>query len=348
VPERNLSEVECARLITEIESGAAVDPSRITLSDFLDRFERDWVALHTTPASAHRYKLSLDYARQHLGGRRLQDIEPADLAKLYGTLSRTLAARTVRHCHTVLHNALEHAKVWKLLRDNPADLVKPPPIPETETQIPQPDQIRDLLDRLQGHPLRMLAQLAVSTGARRNELLALRWSDLDLAAGTMRIVQAFEQANGVVRIKAPKTRAGKRVITLPPAMATELRRHWAEQQEQRLSLGLGRSPADGFVLCDVAGCHLTPDTVSGQWARAMDAIGMPDTTLHSLRHFHASSLIAAGMDILTISRRLGHASPSITLGVYGHMITGTDAQAAAIMDRTLNGSKAVAKTVKEP
>src|SRR5262249_46776372 len=109
------AQIECARLITEIETGAAVDPSRITLSEFLDRFERDWVALHTTPASAQRYKLSLAYARQHLGNRRLQEVRPADLAAFYATLSRSLAPRTVRHAHLVLHKALAQAKLWGLL-----------------------------------------------------------------------------------------------------------------------------------------------------------------------------------------------------------------------------------------
>src|SRR5262249_37011079 len=151
------AQIECARLITEIETGAAVDPTRITLSEFLDRFERDWISIHVTPASAQRYKLSLAYARQHLGDRRLQTLRPADLAAFYAAFSRSLAPRTVRHAHLVLHKALEQAKLWGLVRDNPADLAKPPPIPETEISILQPDQARELLERLSGHALYMLA-----------------------------------------------------------------------------------------------------------------------------------------------------------------------------------------------
>jgi len=341
------AQIECARLITEIETGAAVDPTRITLSEFLDRFERDWMSIHVTPASAQRYKLSLAYARQHLGDRRLQTLRPADLAAFYAAFSRSLAPRTVRHAHLVLHKALEQAKIWNLIRNNPADLAKPPPIPETEISILQPDQARELLERLRGHDLYMLAALALATGARRNELLALRWSDVDLDAGQMRIEQALEQANGVVRTKAPKTRAGRRTLTLPPAMVAELRAHWRAQQEQRMALGLGRSPADGLVLAAVDGGPQRPDPISKRWGETMDRLGMPEITLHSLRHTHASMLIAAGMNILTISRRLGHASPTITLGTYGHMIHGTDAQAAAILDRAL-GSKVVADGSKEP
>jgi integrase len=341
------AQVECARLITEIESGAAVNPSRIMLSEFLDRFARDWVAIHTTAASAQRYKLSLAYARQHLGNRRLQEVRPADLAAFYATLSRSLAPRTVRHAHLVLHKALAQAKLWGLLRDNPADLAKPPPVPEGEISILQPSQVRDLLDRLKGHRLFMLAALALATGMRRNEALGLRWRDLDLDAGRLTIEQALEQANGIVRTKSPKTRAGRRTISLPPSIVTELRAHWAAQQEQRMALGLGRSPADGFVLAAIDGGPQRPDPISKAWGEAMDKIGLPQVTLHSLRHTHASMLIASGMDILTISRRLGHATPAITLNVYGHLVAGTDDRAAQIVDQAF-GSKMVAAPTGNP
>src|SRR5262245_49529168 len=341
------AQIECAGLITEIETGAAVDPTRITLSQFLDRFERDWISIHVTPASAQRYKLSLAYARQHLGDRRLQTLRPADLAAFYASLAQSLAPRTVRHAHLVLHRAFEQAKLLGLLRDNPADLAKPPPIPETEISILQPDQARELLERLRGHELYMLAALALASGARRNELLGLRWSDLDLNTGRMRIEQALEQASGAVQVKSPKTRAGRRTLTLQLAMVAELRAYWAAQQEQRMALGMGRSPADGFVLAAIDGGPQRPDPISKRWGETMDKIGMPQITLHALRHTHASMLIAAGMDILTVSRRLGHASPTITLNTYGHMIHGTDAQAAAILDRAL-GSKMVADGSKEP
>jgi integrase len=341
------AQIECARLVTEIETGAAVDPTRITLSEFLDRFERDWISIHVTPASAKRYKLSLAYARQRLGGRRLQTLRAADLAAFYAAFSQSLAPRTVRHAHLVLHKAFEQARLWGLLRDNPADLAKPPPIPETEISILQPDQARELLERLRGHELYMLAALALATGARRNELLGLRWSDLDLNTGRMRIEQALEQASGAVQVKSPKTRAGRRTLTLPPAMVAELRAHWVAQQEQRMALGLGRSPADGFVLAAIDGGPQRPDPLSKRWGETMDRLGMPEITLHSLRHTHASMLIAAGMDILTVSRRLGHASPTITLNTYGHTIHGTDDRAAQILDQAL-GSKMVADGSKEP
>jgi integrase len=344
------AQVECARLISEMQGGAAVDPSRTTVSQFLDRFERDWVALHVSAASAQRYATSLSFVRRHLGDRRLQALRPADLAGLYATLVRAgLAPRSVEHVHVVLHRALRQAKLWGLLRDNPAGLAKPPAVDDEEITILQPDRARELLDRLYGQPLYLIASLGLATGLRRSEILALRWRDVDLA-GRLRVEQALEQTTAYgVRVKGPKTKHGRRTISLPAHAVADLRAHWRAQQEQRLALGVGKSPADSPVLATFDGKLQSPGAISTAWGRAMEAIGMPEITLHSLRHTHASMLIASGMDILTISRRLGHASPTITLGTYGHLIHGTDDQAAKIMDQAFgNGSNRVADSGKKP
>jgi integrase len=328
------AQVECARLISEMQGGAAVDPSRTTMSQFLDRFERDWVALHVSAHSAGRYRGALGHVRRHLGEHQLQKVRPADIAGLYAALSRAgLAARTIRLVHCVLHRALGQARTWAVIRDNVADAIKPPRAPDQETPMLQPEQARELIERFRGHPLHLLASLALATGMRRNEMLALRWQDVDLDAGRLVVEQSLEQtsAHGI-RIKAPKTRKGRRTISLPAHTVAELRGHWRAQQEQRFALGIGKAPADSPVLATFDGKPQSPNAITKAWPVAMAAIGMSGVTLHSLRHTHASMLIASGMDILTISRRLGHSSPTITLGVYGHLVSGTDGRAAQIMD----------------
>jgi len=174
----------------------------------------------------------------------------------------------------------------------------------------------------------------------------LRWCDVDLDAGRLRVEQALEetQAHGI-RVKAPKTRNGRRTIALPASTVAELRVHWCEQQEQRLAAGLGKAPEASPVFADLDGRFLSPNVLTKKWPRVMAAIGCPEITLHSLRHTHASMLIASGMDVLTISRRLGHGSPTITLKVYGHLIAGTDDRAAQIMERAF-GSNSVANSDK--
>jgi integrase len=243
-----------------------------------------------------------------------------------------LGARTTGMVHTALHRALGQAKNWGILRDNPADIAKPPKAPDRETPMLQPDQAAALLNRLRGKPLYLLASLALGTGMRRNEMLGLAWRHIDLDAGRLTIEQSLEQtATHGIRIKAPKTRHGRRTISLPAHLVTKLRQHWREQQEQRLAIGR----------------HLSPNAITKAWPVAMAEIGMPKVTLHSLRHTHASMLINAGVDILTISRRLGHSSPTITLNVYGHLIHGEDDRAAQVMDAAF-GSKMVAGGDRKP
>ena len=154
------------------------------------------------------------------------------------------------------------------------------------------------------------------------------------------------QAHGI-RFKAPKTRNGRRTISLPAHIVAELRAHWRQQQEHRLAFGMGKAPPDSPVLATLDGCWQSPNAITKSWPRAMAAVGVPGVTLHSLRHTHASMLIASGMDVLTISRRLGHGSRTITLRVYGHLIHGTDDRAAQIMEAAFggaNGSNSVAES----
>jgi integrase len=135
-----------------------------------------------------------------------------------------------------------------------------------------------------------------------------------------------------VRLKGPKTIHGRRTISLPAWVVTDLREHRRTQQELRLKFGLGKVPDDALVFPNLDGELRSPNAVTKEWSVAAASLGLPKVSLHALRHTHASQLIASGMDVLTISRRLGHGSPTITLGVYGHLFTNSDDRAAQIME----------------
>ena len=266
------------------------------------------------------------------------------MAELYAKLTRSgLHPRTVGHVHRVLHRALGHAVQWNVVTTNIADSVSPPPVQSEEVQSLRSDDVRVLLDKLQerrGRLLYTIALVLLGTGMRRGELLALRWrQDVDLDGGKLMVERSLEQTRQHgLRFKSPKTRHGRRSITLPPSIVAELHAHRAVQQELRLKLGQGRVPDDALVFANWDGNVRSPDALSKEWAACMKQIGMSQVTLHSLRHTHASQLIASGLDVLTISRRLGHGSPAITLGVYGHLFSNTDDRAAAIMEACLGGN----------
>jgi integrase len=148
-----------------------------------------------------------------------------------------------------------------------------------------------------------------------------------------------EQTKAGLRLKAPKTKYGRRTVALPASVVTDLRAHRAAQQTLRLRLGAGRLPDDAFVFPNLDGGLRSPNALTKEWTRATIDLGLPRVSLHALRHTHASQLIASSMDVLTISRRLGHGSPTITLGVYGHLFTNTDDRAAEIIEAAFARTK---------
>jgi integrase len=191
--------------------------------------------------------------------------------------------------------------------------------------------------------LHALAMLALFTGMRLSELLALRWSCVDLDRGVVGVREALEQtaAHGI-RFKAPKSKAGRRDITLPDVLIDVLREHRTVQLELRMQLGLGRPPEDALLFTDIEGNPLAPNSVSARWAEFAERIGMPEVTFHALRHTHASQLIDAGVDIVTISKRLGHAKPDITLRVYAHLFRNDDSKAATAINAAFPVAKRLA------
>jgi integrase len=335
------AEIELARLVAQNAAGDGVDPSKEILAEFIERWVRDWASLNVSAKSLERYQQVLTlYVAPHVGATRMQKLRPVHLSELYAKLlrggghnGRPLSAATVRYTHSVLHRALGHATTWGLVATNVAAVVRPPPVPEREITILTEEQIGAVLRHLEGRTLRPIVSFLLGTGARRGEALALRWRDLDLEKGVARIERSVEQTKGALRFKSPKTKSGRRNVTISPWLVAELRAHKMRQQERRLSLGLGRAPEDSLVFGRWDGSVRAPHWLTQKFSLAMDALKI-DTTLHGLRHTHVSQLIASGLDILTISRRIGHASASITLDVYGHLFSNTDARAAAIMQET--------------
>ena len=231
----------------------------------------------------------------------------------------------------MLGKALRDAEIDGLVSKNVCTLHGAPKVPETELVI-----VRDLpsfLAKLQGSRLHGLAMVALFTGMRLGEVLALRWNRVDLDAKVIQVREALEQtrAHGT-RFKAPKSRAGRRDITLPDILADALRGHRRAALELRMQLGAGRLADDALLFADIDGNPLSSNAISAAWADFAASIGIPEVTFHGLRHTHASQLIDAGVDIVTISKRLGHAKPDITLRVYAHLFRNDDSKAAAAIN----------------
>jgi integrase len=177
---------------------------------------------------------------------------------------------------------------------------------------------------------------ALFTGMRLGEVLALRERHVDLDRGAIEVREALEETKvHGVRFKSTKTEAGHRTITLPTIVIELLREHRRGLMETRLKLGLGRRGPEDLLFAAAEGNPLRTTAVSKAWADLASRMGMPEVTFHSLRHTHASQLIAQGIDIVTISKRLGHANPRITLAIYAHLFATDDSKAAAAINAAL-------------
>jgi len=341
------AQAELIRLMDAVRRGDYIDPSKVTVSEFLDRWEKDWAANNVSPKTRERFsQLIMHQVLPHLGNIPIQKLRAVHLSELYGKLLRDgrvgggeLSAKTVGHVHRCLRRAFGHAAQWGLIIQNPAALVHPPRIQQAEIEILRENEVEAMLANLRDRNalLHTIAIVALGSGLRRGELCALRWSNLD--SRTLRVEQSLEETQAGLRFKAPKTKHGLRTMTLPTSVISELRAHWRTQNEHRLALGIGRSTPEDLVFPAWNNQPLMPNTLSREWSRTIAAIGGRQISLHALRHTHASSLIAAGVDILTVSRRLGHANPTITLGVYGHLYGNTDDRAAQAIDAMLSRNR---------
>src|SRR5262245_44482778 len=330
------AQAEAAKILASVAGGTHVDPSAETVAEFIERWLRDWADSNVSNQTWVGYAQML---RKHLvsrvGSVPIQKLRAADLQAVYAAMAADgLADRTRLHLHRITRSMLKHAAQRGVLARNVADMLDAPRVRATEVEILPPAQVQAVIETLQGKPLYPIVAVLLGTGLRRGELLGLRWQNINLDAGTLRVEQALEETTrGGLAFKPPKTRHGRRTITLPPSTVAVLREYWKTQQEQRLFLGLGKAPADALVFGDWDGSPRSPRGLTHQWTAAAKTASIK-ATLHSLRHTHASTLIAAGLDVLTISRRLGHGSPAITLNVYGHLFKPDD-RAAAIMEAVL-------------
>ena len=337
------AQIKLAELIAAVAKSTYVEPSKTTIAEFVPARVDAWEAAGDISArTAQRYRqLVANQIVPHLGATLLQKLRPLDIEAWHTALrngGRVLgkggvAPRTIGHAHRVLHKALNDATRNELINRNVATVKSAPKVDDAEMLI-----VRDvpaLVAKLRGSRVHIQGVLALFTGMRLGEILALRWSRVDLDGNVIHVREALEQtkAHGI-RFKAPKSKAGRRDITLPDLLAETLREYRKTQLELRMKLGTGRLPDDALLFADAEGNPIAPDALSGAWGGFAAGIDLP-VTFHGLRHTHASQLIDSGVDIVTISRRLGHKKPEITLRIYAHLFQKDDGKAAAAINAAL-------------
>jgi integrase len=249
-----------------------------------------------------------------------------------------LSAQTVLHHHRVLRQALHQAVRWQLLMRNPADAVDPPRPRRREMQALDDDQIAQLLDAAKGGNHFMPVLIAVTTGLRRGEILALRWQDVDLNKGTLAVRQSLEQTKRFgLRFKEAKTQRSRRVVALPSLLVDALRKHRREQAKHRWALGAAYQD-HGLVCPADDGAPQSPDALSAAFPHLVSRAGVPRVRFHDQRYTHATQLLNEGIHPKVVSERLGHSNIGITLDTYSHVLPGMQEEAAQRVDAALRAA----------
>jgi integrase len=318
-------------------NGQYVNRSTSTVADYLAQ----WLEAHAAtvkPKTLAGYRHDIGhYVVPRIGRMRLQALRPAVISRLYRDLAdsggrdgRALSATTVSHIHRTLRKALADAvDVEQLLAANPAARSKRPRSTTSEpVQVWTADQLGIFLAAARSHRLSAFYRLAAYTGARRGELLYLRWSRVDLDAAEV----TFGGSTAVIRGQRVEgtTKGGRsRTVSLDRDTVMVLREHRRQQAEERLAAGSAWADTGGLVFVTRWGEPLYPDTVTALMTKLINQHNklitppgklVPQARLHDLRHLHATTLLLAGVPVHVVAARLGHADPAVTLRVYSHVM----------------------------
>jgi integrase len=315
-----------------------VTNERETLGQFLAH----WLSEVARPnLRATTYATYENHIRNHitpaLGRIPLQRLAPQQIQTfLNAKIASNLSPRTVADIHAVLRTALGQAMKWNLVHRNVAALVDKPRIPQKEVRFLTPDEAKKLLNAIHGDRFEALYVTTLSLGLRRGEVLGLRWQDVDIEKGILRVRQAVQRIQGQkgLQITEVKTRSGLRSINLPSVTVSALRAHRVRQIEERLLAG-DRWQDTGLVFTTRLGTPIEPRNLKRSFDRVIEKAGLDHTCLHGLRHTAASFLLAQGVPMRMISDVLGHARTSITSDIYSHLYEPMRAEAAAKMDTML-------------
>ena len=316
-------------------TGEHIPDSTETVGELLARWLHTVARHKVRPTTLADYELTVRvHLVPHIGSIRVQKLTAARVQTLYSTmLDAGAGKRTVHLAHQRLRQALAIAEREGIVRRNVCDLVDPPTSSSSPGRAWTADEARRFLQHSQDDAHHPLWLLALATGMRRGELLGLRWQDIDLNRGTLRVVQSVRWMSGKPVVSPPKTDSSVRAIGISGPVVDALKEHRKAWLERKLK---ARTWADGdLVFCTRTGQPLNPSNLYRNLAAIIAAAGVPKLRLHDMRHTHATLLLAGDTPIRAVSARLGHSQTSVTMNIYAHVLQEMQDRAITAIDAAL-------------
>jgi integrase len=315
--------------IRSLETGQFVQPSQLTVRQYMN----DWLKSHAEYVSPKTLENYSSMVKNHIdpiiGQVKLQNLEPHHLSKMFDTMSeKRLSPATRSLCHKTLRKALGDAFKQNLIVSNPSLVVSPPGQRRREPEIWSVPQFNKFMSVASLGEFGNFFEFAALTGMRRSEITGLRWDKVDLDNATLRVAATLQRivGQGLV-VGVPKSRGSRRVIALSVRTVELLKEVRRIQLEQQLVAGSAYE-SSGYVFTNAMGEPYDSGRASRSFLKVARSADVPLLNLHSLRHLHASVLLANGTHIKVVSERLGHTSVAFTMDVYGHLMPGMQEQAA--------------------
>jgi len=349
------AERELNRRVREVDAGVYVESGRITVVEFLKK----WLESIKANIGAKTHERYTGVVNGHLipvlGALPRGKLQPFHIQEAYAKWQAAgfrkdqrkgvLSPQIVLHHHRILRTALHAAVKWQLLSRNPADALTPPRVPFKEFTVMDESHTAWLLDALGGTKLHVPVVLAVCAGMRRGEVLALKWSDVDLTLGNLVVRRSLSQTKAGIDFKEPKSRKGHRVISLPSMAVDILQAHLGIQNTRKVELGDAWRDL-GLVCPGDGGSMWPPNRLSEEFAYLVRSRKLERIRFHDLRHSHASQLLRAGASPKVISERLGHSKVGFTLDTYAHLLPDVQDEAAAQIDARLRAALEQARQIQ--
>lgn len=311
---------------SKVKKGIWVEDEALLLGDFITSYMDDVARHNLRPRTFNTHK---GYVNKHivpeLGRIKLASLRPDQVQAFYTKkLDQGLAPRTVQYMHSILRKTLQQALKWGMVSRNVCDLVEAPKPVRKAPELLSVSEIHRFLETVKGHRYYPIYVLAVYTGMRQSEILGLHVADIDLERGTLQVRRIVQYVRGQGFIIADvKTEKSKRLVELPETAALVLREHL-------------KTVTGELVFTASTGNPVYNRNLYRHFKNTLVALKLPDVTFHSLRHFHASALLKAGIHPKVVQERLGHSQISTTLDIYSHTVPSLQKEAAAQFNKILD------------
>jgi integrase len=314
-----------------------LDPARVTVADLLDRWYAHTAGGRTTRSNEEVLRVIRQHLQPALGAFKVCEVDVGVIERAYGRLrtEKALAEGTLRHVHYALRPALRMAVRWGWRPDNPAEQVELGPLRRKTVRPPRVEDVAALLAAALDEPndLGLFLRLLAVTGARRAEVAALRWLDVDWLTSSVVIARALSDTeNDALEVKEPKTAGSARRVSIDAASLDLLARMRDELAR------FAEADDHEWVFLAGNGQPVRPRAWTARFIRLRTRLGLGDVRLHDLRHLAASLMLDSGAGVIEVAGRLGHARPSTTFDVYGHLLGRRDSDLTDAVSTALNRS----------